>query len=244
MAAALEWNLNRGQRNVRLFEIGRQYLMNGAQSIEAPVLTLGATGLAREKSVWEDARAYSFADLKGDIDALGALASGFIWQQGSASWLHPAQRGCFGLGNQQVGEAGQVSRRIAELLKFRQDVFLAELRLEPLYATMRATKESRRYEPLPRFPAVVRDFSLLLAEGTSFSEVAAAIRALGIVEISSIEAADLFRGKNVPAGKYSLLVRVTFQSREGTLTDAQINDFSSRIISTLEKSLGAQLRAS
>ena len=105
-------------------------------------------------------------------------------------------------------------------------------------------KKSRRYEPLPRFPAVERDFSLLLSDGTHFSDVAKTIRSLNIPEISSIEAADLFRGKNVPAGKYSLLVRVTFQSREATLTDAQISDFSGKIISALEKHLGAQLRAS
>jgi len=244
MAASLEWNLNRGQRNLRLFEIGRHYRMNGAQSVETPVLTLGATGLAREKSVWQEARAYSFADLKGDLDALGVLAGTFSWQQGGAPWLHAANRGCFGLANAQIGEAGQLARRVADQLKFRQDVFLAELRLEPLYAAFRSAKESRRYEPLPRFPAVERDFSLLLAEGAPFSEVAAAIRALHISEIVSVEAADLFRGKNVPAGKYSLLVRVTFQSREGTLTDAQINDFSTRIVSALEKQLGAQLRAS
>ena len=65
-----------------------------------------------------------------------------------------------------------------------------------------------------------------------------------IGEIVSIEATDLFRGKNVPAGKYSLLVRITFQSREATLTDAQITDFSARIVEILEKQLGAQLRAS
>jgi phenylalanyl-tRNA synthetase beta chain len=98
--------------------------------------------------------------------------------------------------------------------------------------------------PLPRFPAVERDFSLLLADGTQFSDVASAIRALNISEVNSIEATDLFRGKNVPAGKYSLLVRVTFQSREATLTDTQTADFSGRIVSALEKQLGAQLRAS
>src|SRR5207248_7295653 len=172
------------------------------------------------------------------------LAGNFTWQQGGAHWLHPAHRGCFGLPSEQVGEAGQLSRRVADELKFRQDVFLAELRLEPLYAAIRAAKQSRRYEPLPRFPAVERDFSLLLAESTPFSEVAAAIRALNIPEAVSIEAADLFRGKNVPAGKYSLLVRVTFQSREATLTEAQIGDFSGKIISALEKNLGAILRAS
>ena len=58
MAAALEWNLNRGQRNVRLFEIGRHYRMNGPQSIETPILTLGATGLARNESTTNPAVVY------------------------------------------------------------------------------------------------------------------------------------------------------------------------------------------
>ena len=106
------------------------------------------------------------------------------------------------------------------------------------------TKNSRRYQPIPRFPAVERDFSLLLSDGTHFSDVANSISALQIGEIVSIEAGDLFRGKNVPAGKYSLLIKVFLQSREGTLTDAQISDISGRIISALEKDLSAQLRSS
>ena len=101
-----------------------------------------------------------------------------------------------------------------------------------------------RAHALPRFPAVERDFSLLLSDGTHFADVAGAIRSLSIPELVSVEATDLFRGRNVPAGKYSLLVRVTFQSREATLTDAQTSDFSFRIVQTLEKKLGAQLRAS
>jgi phenylalanyl-tRNA synthetase beta chain len=52
----------------------------------------------------------------------------------------------------------------------------------------------------------------------------------------------LFRGKNIPAGKYSLLIKITLQPRSATLTDAQINEVSARIMSTLEKELGAQLR--
>ena len=143
-----------------------------------------------------------------------------------------------------IGSAGQLARRVADRFKLRQEVFLAELRLDPVYAAIRALKDARRYQPLPRFPAVERDFSLLLADGTHFSAVSNAIRSLSIREIVSIEATDLFRGKNVPAGKYSLLVRVTFQSRDATLTDAQISDFSARIVHTLEKKLGAQLRAS
>ncbi len=254
MTAALEWNLNRGQRNVRLFEIGRHYRLHGTESVETPILTIGATGEAREKGLYDTARDYSFADLKGDLDALGQFtspstsATGFQWDQSGPSWLDPARVGTISVFTNlkiQVGFAGQLVRRIAERLKLRQDVFLAELALEPFfYTSMHLAKEARRYLPLPRFPSVERDFSLFLSDGTHFSDVVAAIRSLNIEEIASVEAIDLFRGKNVPVRKYSLLVRVTFQSREATLTEGQLTDFSARIVGVLEKQLGAQLRAS
>jgi phenylalanyl-tRNA synthetase beta chain len=244
MTAALEWNLNRGQRNVRLFEIGRHYRLHDSESVETPILTIGATGEAREKGLYDAPRDYSFADLKGDVDALGVLAGGFMWNEGGPAWLHPARRGRITLPNEDIGEAGELTRRIAEQLKLRQEVFVAELHLPMLYAAIHNAKESRKYEPVPRFPAVERDFSLLLADGTHFSDVAAAVRSLKISEIVSVEAIDLFRGKNVPAGQYSLLIRVTFQSRETTLTEPQLTDFSARIVAALEKQLSARLRAS
>src|SRR6266853_1693046 len=243
MAAALEWNLNRGQRNLRLFEIGRHYRLRGAESVETPILTLGATGQAREKGLYDLPRDYSFADLKGDVDALGVLPNSFTWNESGPVWLNPARRGTFALNNESLGEAGELTRRVADQLKLRQEIFLAELQLEPLYSAIRAASDARKYEPIPRVPAVERDFSLLLADGTHFSDVVAAIRALGIHEVASIEAVDLFRGKNVPAGQYSLLVRVNFQSRETTLTEAQLSDFSARIIAALEKQLSAHLRS-
>ena len=249
MAAALEWNLNHGQRDARLFEIGRHYRLQENRPVETSVLTIGATGEAREKSLYESPRDYSFADLKGALDEIGQLADGrdaqgFQWRDEGPEWLHPGKRGKIQLGNVELGMAGQLTRRIADLLKLRQGVFLAEIELAPLYSAMQSAKTAQRYVPLPRFPSVQRDFSLLLAEGISFAQISQSIRSLNIQEITSIEAVDLFRGKNVPAGKYSLLVRVTFQSREATLTDAQINHFEDKIISILKHRQGAQLRAS
>jgi phenylalanyl-tRNA synthetase beta chain len=242
MAAALEWNLNHSQRNLRLFEIGHHYRLNGHRSVETRVLTFGATGLACEKGLHDAAREYAFADLKGDLDTLGALAGGLRWEETAAEWLNPVRRGAIFLNKEHLGVAGQLSRRIADRLKLRQEVFLAEINLGPLYCAYYGVKNSRRYQPIPRFPAVERDFSLLLSDGTKFSDVAQAITSLNIPEIASVEAADLFRGKNVPAGKYSLLIKIALQSREATLTDAQIGDISARIVSALEKQLGAQLR--
>jgi phenylalanyl-tRNA synthetase beta chain len=247
MAAAVEWNLNHGQRNVRLFEVGQHYRFINGKSVESRVLTIGVTGAARAQGLYDSPRDYNFGDLKGDLDAIGALSGGLRWENGGPEWLNAAKRGTIYLGkegNQPLGAAGQLTKRVADKLKFRQDVYLAEIALGPLYCMYFGVKNHRRYEPLPRFPGVERDFSLFLADGVTFAEVKKAIESLGIAEIASIEAADLFRGKNVPAGKYSLLVRVMFQSRESTFTDVQISDFSSRIVAALEKNLGASLRAS
>ncbi|MGB9405112.1 MAG: phenylalanine--tRNA ligase subunit beta [Candidatus Acidiferrales bacterium] len=247
MLAALEWNLNRGQRNLRLFEIGRTYGVKDTKPVETRVVTLGATGLAREQSIHEAAREFEFADLKGDLDRIGELAGNFVWNPGGPSWLSSvavAQIGCAHKSGAALGVAGKIGRKAAELFKLRQEIFIAELQLEPLLEAIDAARASRRYEPLPRFPAVERDFSLLLPDGTKFAQVEAAIRVLKISELTQIQAVDLFRGKNVPAGKFSLLVRVTFQSAQATFTDAHLADFSARIVATLEKSVGASLRAS
>jgi phenylalanyl-tRNA synthetase beta chain len=263
MAHVLAWNLNRGQRDLRLFEIGRAYAMKSGEPVETRILVIGATGLAHEKSVAESSREYEFADLKGDLDQLGDLAGGFTWAAAEgASWEHLARAGQILLpsaavrqvalggrdswrvtvGTSAIGAAGQLAQKVADRFKLRQDVFLAELTLDPFYAGYRIAREARQYRPISRFPSVERDFSLVLGEGTAFAAVRQAITALAISAITSIEAVDLFRGKNVPAGKFSLLVRVTFQSLEGTLTEAQVNDFSARIVATLEQHLGGALR--
>ena len=247
MIRAIEWNLNHGNRDVRLFEIGKKYELRDGAPVETTVLTLGATGLAREKTIHEAAREFSFADLKGDLDRVGELAGGLEWQPGGPAWMFPAQAAHFSAlktNGAPLGVAGQLSRRIAEQLKLRQDVYVAELELEPLLTAIESARAALRFVPWPRYPAVERDFSLVLVDGVTFAQVEQTIRALGIAEIQSIHAADLFRGGQIPAGKYSLMIRVVFQSLQGTLTDSQLSDFSSRIVTALEQKLGATLRAS
>ena len=246
MIVALEWNLNHGQRNLRLFEFGKAYEVRAGKPIETHVLTLGATGLAREQSVHEAAREFSFDDLKGELDQILALAGGALWKFGGPAWLAtgraaeisvPARNG------KRIGLAGPLARNLAQRFKLRQEVYLAELRLEPLAQAVAHAHRSLRYEPLPRFPAVERDFSLVLADATTFAQVEEAIHVANIPELRRIEAIDLFRGGQIPAGKYSLLVRATFQSDEATFTEAQLTDLSARIVSALTQKLGASLRA-
>ena len=249
MLRAIEWNLNHGQRNLRLFEIGKTYELRNGEPVETPVLTLGITGSAREKTIYEGARDFEFADLKGDLDTIGGLAGGFTWESGGPQWLSGARAARLHLTHKTgqrefIGTAGQIAKRVADEFKFRQNVLVAELKLESLLTGLENAAAALRFKPLPRFPAVERDFSVVLADGVQFAQVEDAIRSLGIPELQSIEALDLFRGGQVAAGKYSLMIRVTFQSAEATFTDARLNDFSARIVAALQQKLGATLRAS
>src|SRR5256884_808571 len=157
MAAAIEWNLNHSQRSVKLFEIGRHYRFNGATPVETPVLSIGATGEARPQGLYDAVRDYSFADLKGDLDAIGAMSGGIGWPDGRPDWLNAAKRGKILLKENELGAAGLLAKRVADKYKFRQDVFFAEIALGPLYCAYYGAKNSRRYQPLPRFPALERD---------------------------------------------------------------------------------------
>ena len=264
MLGALEWNLNHGQRDLRLFEIGSAYQLRNGEPVETRVLTLGATGLARAKSIYEEAREFSFADFKGDLDGIGLLAGGFSWQGGGPGHFSGActTRISAGPGSQNadMGIAGQLARPLAERFKLRQEIFVAEFSLDSLLSAVEAAHAALRFQSLPRFPAVERDFSLLLGEKTTFNEVDAAVRSLGIAELQSIEPADLMTREQaaqlareqkkpalaelVPPGKYSLMIRITFQSAQATLTDAQLAEWSSRIVGVLATQLGAALRAS
>ncbi len=242
MATTLEWNLNHGQRDLRLFEIGRRYAWASQETVETRVLTIGASGQAREQGVAESARAYGFADLKGDLDQLKILAGELRWANGGPAWLQASRAAKLALADgTSIGFAGLLARRVADRFKLRQDAYLAEIELDPLYAAYRARRASPHYQPLPRFPAVERDFSLLLPDSVTFAQIRQAILSLGITEIAGVEALDLFRGKGVPEGEHSLLVRVMFQSFTATLTEAQLTEASGRIVGALA-TLGARLR--
>lgn len=245
MLNAIEWNVNHGQKNLRLFEIGKSYEVDNGKPLEKRILTLGASGLAREQSIHESARAFSFADLKGDLDQLLEPAGGTTWQGTRESWLANGSAAQISAApdRNKIGVAGELAEAVAQRFKLRQQVYLAELQLRPLLEAMSQHRATARYGPLPRFPAVERDFSLILSESTRFVQVEATVRALAIPELRRIAAADLFRGGQILAGKYSLLLRMTFQSEQATLTESQLADFSTRIAAALAEKLGATLRA-
>ena len=232
MVGALEWNLKRNQSRVRLAEFGRVYRKDGDGYREPRTLTLGATGAVRPLSWAEQGRPYGFYDLKGDVAALiRPFATGPLsfdardmprhFRSGHAATVRA--------NGELLASFGELDPGIARRRKLRQPVLIAEIRLDPLYRLGLRQPGHRR---LPRVPAVSRDFSLLVPNTVRFSQIAAAVG--GMKDLASLDPVEIFRGRNVPEGSHSLLLRASWQRLEESLTDEEVNRFASALVSSLE----------
>jgi phenylalanyl-tRNA synthetase beta chain len=241
MIDMVAYNLNRGVDNVRLFELGNIYEYSGENSVETKRASIGATGSALTQSVNQTGRSYSFYDLKGDIETLleGFEHTTLHFDAQVSSYYHPGRAARVIVDGDVLGQFGQLHPEIAAQRKLRQDVFVGEIYLDRLYQReLRAI----RYTALPRYPAVGRDFSFVFDDSVIFEKIQTAIVDLGIGELRSFEPVEIFRGATIGKGKYSLLLRATFQSKERTLREDEIAGWSAQIIKTLE-ALGGVLRA-
>ncbi len=242
MLDMLSYNLNRGNDNVRLFEMGEVWEASGTKAAELRRICMAATGSATPPGVHQAARPLTFFDIKGDVETLLEAFDhkSLQFEAGADEYYHPGRSARAVMDGATVAQFGQLHPEIAQARKLRQDVYLGEVYLDRLYTRpLRAV----RYEPLPRYPGVERDFSFIFGDETVFEKIQQAVGALHIGELQSFVPAEIFRGGSVPAGKYSVLLRGRFQSNDRTLREDEVAQWSARIIKTLE-GLGGTLRAS
>ncbi len=241
MLDMVAYNLNRGRDTVRLFETGHVFVASGSASDERNLLAFAATSRALAASGGNDPLSL-FRSFKGDVEALLSVfqhSSLYFDAHSGSSYYHPGRSGRAVMDGSTVARFGQVHPEVAAARKLRADVFLAEVQLERLY---RGPLRQARYQSVPRFPAVERDFSFVFGDKVSYEQIRHAVEALQLAELRSIAPAEVFRGGAVPAGQYSLLLRATFQAAERTLRDHEVNAWARQIIQALEK-LGGALRA-
>lgn len=241
MLQAVAHNVHRNEADLKLAEMGRLYRREGDKLTEPPVLTLGLTGNVRAASLREAAKAADFFDLKADVVSLLSrfdLAQIFFEESDTPPHYVEGRAARVQTENGTVAYLGEIDPQICDRRKIRQPVYLAEIFLDPLYA---AGLRRPQHRDLPKAPAVYRDFSLLAPEGIPFSEIRTAI---GPMEhLISLEPLEIFRGKQVPEGRYSLLLRARWQKGDATFTDEQINGYAEALTSALERKLGVEQRA-
>jgi phenylalanyl-tRNA synthetase beta chain len=140
-----------------------------------------------------------------------------------------------------VGYAGQLMPDIAKRFDLDRagQICVGQLDFDLL---LEQTGQTVTVKPIPKFPAVHRDLSLILEEKIQWSQITEAIHAARPQELEKIEFVALYRGKPIPAGQKSLTVSLCFRDDDGTLRHEQVDEFEKTIFASLQGKLGAQIR--
>jgi phenylalanyl-tRNA synthetase beta chain len=241
MLRAIRWNLDHGTNDVRLFELGKTYSL-GAKGVpeEHRVLTLGATGHRRPASIYDSEAPLDFFDLKGDLETIfGAFhVPTLAFEPVERHYLQPGRSARMRCEDVELAALGLIQEEPAREYKLRQEVWVAEIDFERLLDFPLC---ARKFQPISKFPAVERDFSLVLPDDLPYVRLSSAITGLAMEEIRNFHPVDRFRGGAIPSRHYSLLLRVTFQSHTHTLTSEEVGGLSQRLLKVLQ-GLGAHLR--
>ncbi|HXJ87972.1 MAG TPA: phenylalanine--tRNA ligase subunit beta [Candidatus Binatia bacterium] len=249
MLDMLAWNLNRDVAEARLFEMGSIYQMVNGERVEPRRACLGTTLAAVQASlpaggvvdVSKGEHALSveaFRAFKGDVESLlEPFSCDLSFHRDVPEFFHSGRSARVSVNGAVVALFGQIHPAVAAARKLRQEVFVAEFDLELLYKIgLRRVK----YTPLGRYPAVERDFSFVFADGVTFEQMGRAASALGLTTLRELQPAEIFRGGSIPSGKYSVLLRVRFQSNERTLREDEVAEWSGKIVEALTRLGGVQ----
>ena len=236
-------NLNHGTRDVYLFEIGRVFASsgNGDLPLERDALGLVATGSVQEEGRAQGSREVDFYDLKGTLEAaIDAMKLGPVsFTAKTFRHLRDGQSAAIVLADgKAIGSIGRLSEAIAATYKFRQPVYVAEL---DLTALLESQPRTIQYKPLPRYPSVVRDITLLVSRDVSFSELHETIASQQTADYAGVKLVGTYEGKNIPEGQRSVTLRIEFRSDERTLRDDEVEQRNRELVDSLLKKFNAQL---
>ena len=256
LLAVVAHNVNRGGKDVRMFEIGhvfrrgeaapprhetRKHPPLGAVE-ETTSIGIAVTGTARPRHWVETPRDMTLYDLKGIVEAVcgeAGLPCAFEPLAGCDAF-DQARSAVVTSGETCIGRLGALTQAWMERLDLRQETFVAELSLTAM-ASLPWPRTS--YKPLPRFPAVSRDLSLIVRAEQTYTDLEASIRGVAPDLIARVSVFDLYSGDALPPGSAGLSVNIVYQHPDRTLASEEVTRLQERILQRLADDFGVRLRA-
>ena len=225
-------NVKMKVNEVRLFETGRVYLPTaGTKDLpeENKYVCIALTGS-------ED-----FFTLKGVVqnllESFGIKDAKYLSE--APVYYHPGRKASVYSDGEKLGDLGEVHPDVAESYDISSRVYVAELSLRALLA---AADDTKRYVPLPKFPAAERDLALILGEDVPAADVLECIRQNGGEFFESAALFDVYTGSQVGEGKKSLAFSIVFRAKDRTLRDEEANDARDAIVDAAQAAFGAHIR--
>jgi phenylalanyl-tRNA synthetase beta chain len=243
LIAAAGRNLARGFDDLALAEVGHAYAGDRPQDE-----TLRAAGIRRGLAVarsWQGgSRPVDAFDAKADalavLEAAGAPTANLQVMAGAPAWFHPGRSGTLQMGPQsRLAHFGEIHPRVLASLDVKGPLVAFEAVLNAIPQPRSKGVSRAALEALPRLP-VSRDFAFVVDTSVTAEKVVKAARGADKALIADVAVFDLFP---LPDGRKSLAIAVTLQPRDRTLTDAEIEAVSARIVSAVGKTTGGTLRS-
>jgi len=231
LLGVLKTNLNAGNIPCRIFEIADTFVPAGKQAGTLPI----------EKTKLTLVYDSDFRDLRGVIEGLIKSIdrdARIIFTPADILW---AQTGAQVVVNGSViGTAGIVSNAVKQKFDFKElSPAAAELDFEQLSALQRGAVTVK---PLPRFPAIQRDLSIIVDKNIRWADIVEAVSKKASAELEDIQFVGIYRGRGIPSGRKSVTLSVRFRDEDGTLTHETVDRLQADIVASLAKSVGAELR--
>ncbi len=241
---SVAYNVNRRQRDLKLFDFGKTYARittetGAATYTETPRLTLVLAGNSTAESWQQPARPVSFHDLASAVQQLLTTLriDGFSSRPTESAVLDYGLD--YAIGKKIVGSLGLVKPALARLAEVKVPVFYADFDWNAL---LLAHNPTIRYREVPRFPEVRRDLSIVLDASVTFDQVTRVARQTERKLLRTINVFDVYAGDKLDAGKKSYSVSFMLQDTEQTLTDAVIDKTMSRLMAAFARELGGLIR--
>jgi phenylalanyl-tRNA synthetase beta chain len=236
---AAQYNVNRQQTRVRLFESGLRFVRQNGQTQQQKMLAGLALGSVYAEQWGEKSRNIDFFDFKADLEALLALtAAGLSFRPGQHPALHPGQTAeIIDADAQRVGLIGMLHPNLEKQLGFDSPVFLFELSQDAILQRV-----VPKFSVLSKFPSVRRDMALLVKQDVSANDIIHCIHASQEAVVREVSVFDVYQGKGIENGFKSVALSLVLQDFTQTLTDSEIDAIFRRLLEKMTADLNAKLR--
>lgn len=240
LVKALQYNQNRQQSRVRLFESGQRFLPVGDELVQENVLSGLLAGNRDQESWMGKSEPVDFYDIKGDVEAilnLGGAADQYTFVADQHVALHPGQSARIERAGETVGFIGAVHPALVKKLDLTGPVYLFELRLEVIKEGVLA-----RFTELSKFPESRRDLALIVDEKTPYEVIRDVAQKNAGEYLKQVILFDVYQGQGIEVGRKSIALGLTWQHPSRTLNEDEINAAVKDVLDALSSHAGATLR--
>ena len=240
LVQAMQYNLNRQQNRLSLFECGLKFLKQDSE-IKQEMMVAGVLTGSRNPAHWDmESESVDFFDIKGHVESLldlTGLATEFRFQLELNPVLHPGQSAAIYRHDRVVGWLGALHPSVEQALGLSQGAYVFEIEAAAL-------TEGRvpAFTPVSRYPSIRRDIALVVDQAVSADEVIDCIHLSASEYLTNIELFDVYVGEGIDSGRKSLALGLTLQDLSRTLKDNEVEQELEQILGILNKKLGATLR--